>query len=164
MKIAIAGLAGVGAAWLIPKGGGAPPVEPSVTPSDRPGVTAGVVPLSSVPEGVSARTIGRVRVFLVRSGSTVIGMQIRSTAPEGGRVWWCPRNDRFEAELGAAAYDREGRPLFGSAPGSLIRLRVLVSAGQVTIFPESTVPGPSEPGSADAQPRASRCSPAQRAG
>lgn len=164
MKIAIAGLAGVGAAWLIPKGGGTPPVEPSATPSDRPGVTAEVVPLPLVQEGVSVRTIGHVRVFLVRAGSSVIGMQIRSTAAEGGRVWWCPRNDRFEAELGPAAYDQQGRPLFGSAPGSLVRVRILVSAGQVTIFPETTIPGPSEPGSAAERPLSSRCSPAQRVG
>lgn len=165
VKIAIAGLAGLGLAWLIPKGGGAPEPGPTPTGTDRPGVTAVEVLLDQIPQGVSARTAGDIRVFLVRTGDQVIGLTVRSTAPAGGRVWWCPRNSSFQDEAGNVRYDMEGRPLVGSAPGSLFRVRVLVSAGRVTIFPSPTMPGPAPPpasGSVDRLP--APCTPAERVG
>jgi hypothetical protein len=165
IRIALAGLAGLGLAWLIPKGGGTPAPLPTPTATDRPGVTAVQVPLSEIPQGVSVREVADIVVYLVRSGDGVIGMQSRSTAPEGGRVWWCPRNARFEAETGDAVYDRGGLPLFGSAPGSLIRVRVLVSAGQVTIFPSTTIIGPEPPTPGPTpQPPPAPCSATERLG
>lgn len=165
IKVAIAGLAGLGLAWLIPKGGDAPEPIPTPTATDRPGVTAAQVPLDGIPQGVSVREIGAIVVYLVRSGDGVIGMQNRSTAPEGGRVWWCPRNTRFESQNGEALYDREGRPLYGSAPGSLIRVRILVSARLVTIFPNATTPGPEPPAPQPTpQPQPAPCAAAERIG
>jgi hypothetical protein len=142
MKIALAGLAGVGLAWLIPKGGGTPTPGPSVTPSDRPGVTAVEVQLSSIPQGVSFRMIDGVRVFLVRSGSTTVGFRGLATSADGGPIWWCPKNRWFEDRDQQSFYDSKGMIMRYSAPRELDRIRVLVAAGRVTIFPHGVVPGP----------------------
>jgi hypothetical protein len=165
IRIALAGLAGLGLAWLIPKGGGAPVPMPTPTATDQPGVTAVQVPLSEIPQAVSVREVADFVIYLVRSGDVVIGIQSRSTASEGGRVWWCQRNTRFEAQSGDAVYDRDGIPLFGSAPASLIRVRVLVSADQVTIFPNTTILGPEPPAPGPTpQPPPTRCSASERLG
>jgi hypothetical protein len=145
-KVALAGIAGVGAAWLIPKGGTAP--APSPTPSTPSGLTAAEVPLASIPAGVSFRAIDGVRLFLVRSGESVVVLHARSTSADDGAVYWCPRASVFEDASGGAAWDRSGAAVSGAAAGSLERVSVVVAAGRVTIFPHVIRPGPAGPGSA----------------
>jgi hypothetical protein len=141
IRIALAGLAGLGLAWLIPKGDGAPGPMPTPTATDRPGVTALQVPLDLIPDGVSFHKAGEVRVFLTRSGSTIVGIIGVSTASGTGPLWWCQRNSSFEDEGGAVRYDRDGRILLGTAPRELDRVRVLVTADRVTIFPDDVIRG-----------------------
>ena len=166
IKIAIAGLAGLGLAWLIPRGGGLSETTPtpSLTPTDRPGVTAFEVPLNLVPQGVSFHPVGEVRAFLARSGDAVNGFVGRSTASGDGPVWWCPKNSSFQDADGEVRYDAQGRALLGTAPRNLDLVRVLVSAGRVTIFPESVTGGATAtPGSGVARFPAP-CSVAERVG
>jgi hypothetical protein len=146
VKIAVAGLAGVGVAWLLPKGGTGPATPgSSVTPTDRPGVTAVAVPLVQIPEGVSFRLADGVRVFLVRSGSSIVAFHGRATIAGGGDVWWCARNGWFESEGQAAFYGRDGTVGRYSAPRNLERIRVLVAGTTATIFPHDVTPGPAAP-------------------
>jgi hypothetical protein len=144
IRIALAGLAGLGLAWLIPKGGGAPVPMPTPTGSDRPGVTALQIPLDLIPDGVSFHKAGEVRIFLTRSGSTMVGFLGLSTAPEDGPVWWCQRNSMFETD-GEARYNLSGVAKAGTAPRDLDRVRVLVSADKVTVFPNDVTPGAAVP-------------------
>lgn len=158
-------MAGVGLAWLIPKGGGVPEPEPTPTASDRPGVTAVEVPLGLIPQGVSFRREGTVRIFLVRSGESVVAFLGESTAEGNGPLWWCPRNGLFEDDDGGVAYTKDGVARAGSER-NLDRIRVLVSAGRVTIFPAGVTPGagapaPSTPRNA---PLPQPCSAAERVG
>lgn len=141
VRIALAGLAGLGLAWLIPKGDGGPAPMPTPTGSDQPGVTALQVPLDLIPDGVSFHKAGEVRVFLTRTGSTIVGFLGVSTAPEDGPVWWCQRNASFEDEGGDVRFDRDGRALLGTAPRDLDRVRVLVTADRVTVFPDDVTSG-----------------------
>ena len=145
LKVAIAGLAGLGLAWLIPRGGGVPEPSPTLSPTDRPGVTALEVPLNLVPQGISYHPVGDVRVFLARSGNTITGFVGSSTAAGNGPVWWCPKNTSFQDADGEVRYDAGGGAMLGTAPRDLDRVRVLVSAGRVTIFPESVTGGATAP-------------------
>ena len=166
IRIAIAGLAGLGLAWLIPKGGDAP-VSPGPAPTgaSQPGLTAEQVPLDRIPQGISFHAAGEVRVFLSRSGETVIGFLGRSTASGDGSVWWCPRNSSFENGDGMVRYDRDGRALLGTAPRDLDRVRVLVTAGMATIFPQNVTAGaPAAPGSLSGERLPAPCAAAERVG
>ena len=140
LRIALAGLAGLGLAWLIPKGGGTPEPIPTPTATDRPGVTALQVPLDLIPDGVSFHKAGEVRVFLTRSGSTIVGFLGVSTAAGNGPVWWCQRNAMFETD-GEARYKPDGQAVAGTAPRHLDRVRVIVTADKVTVFPSDVFPG-----------------------
>lgn len=142
MKIALAGLAGVAAAWLIPRGGEAPAPTQSGSPSDRAGVTAAEYPLSSVDQGVTYRSIDGVPIFLVRSGTTVEGYVGVATTEARDRIFWCPKNRWFEDEGQSVFYGSQGEILRYSARAGLDRVRVLVSSGRVTVFPHSVDAGP----------------------
>ncbi len=144
LRIALAGLAGLALAWLIPKGGGTPEPTPTATATDRPGVTALQVPLDLIPDGVSFHKAGDVRVFLTRSGSTIVGFLGASTASGDGPVWWCQRNAMFETD-GEARYNLTGVAKAGTAPRDLDRVRVLIAADKVTVFPNDVTPGMAVP-------------------
>ncbi len=165
IRIGLAAFAGLALAWLIPRGDAPPPAGTIPTPSDRPGITAVQITLSSVPEGVSFRTAGGLRVFLSRTGGTVVGFLGRSTASGDGPLWWCERNASFEDEGGTVRYGRDGRALPGTAPRDLDIVRVLVNADTVTIFPQNVTLGAkaaSGTGSTDRLP--APCSPTERVG
>jgi hypothetical protein len=166
VKIGLAAIAGVGAAWLIPKGGTAP--APSTTPTPTPPgqLTAAEFPLSTIPPGVSFKTIDGVRVFLVRTGSTVVAFHGVST-DDPGPVYWCPKNDWFEGLGPGPYYDRAGKVLRYEAPRDLDMLSVIVAGGRVTVFPHRILPGtkatiPATPVPLPAPPPP--CSAAQRVG
>lgn len=141
VRIALGAFAGLALAWLIPKGGTVPAPDTTSTPSDRPGITAVQIPLDSVPDGVSFRTAGGLRVFLVREASAVTGYLGRSTAPGDGPLWWCQRNESFENEGGTVRYGIDGRAVTSTAPRNLDVVRVLVTADEVTIFPQNVTLG-----------------------
>ncbi len=163
MKIALAGLAGVAAAWLLPRGGVTPAPTPSLAPSDRPGVTAVTIPLATIQMGVTYRLIGTTRVFLVRTGDAVTAFVGRSSEVGDGPVWWCPRNGWFESPGLASAYSRDGDAMFGSQRG-LDRIRVLVSAGSVTVFPSNVTKGPAPPKPGSRPRSALQCAASERVG
>jgi len=161
VKLAIGAFAGVAAAWLIPKGGVAPPVSTPRTATPTT-VTAVEEALTTVPAGVSFRTIDGVRIFLVRTGATVDGFLGLATTETGGPLYWCVPGTRFESSDGDTRYDRTGKALSGVARRDLDRLQVLVAAGRVTIFPHSIQRG--APSGRLAQPDASRCAANERVG
>ena len=138
VKLAIGAFAGLAVAWIIPKGGPAPVATPTPTPPGQ--LTAAEVPLNTVPAGVSFRTIDGVRIFLVRSGDSVIGLIGRATTPSDGSVYWCA-SGHFESTDFQTRYDRTGKALNGPALRDLDRVQVLVAAARVTIFPHTILPG-----------------------
>ena len=143
VKVAIAGIAGVGAAWLIPRGGTEPVVNPTPTPPGR--LTAAEFPLSTIPRGVSFKTIDGVRVFLVRTGEGVVAFRGLATTSAGGPIYWCPKTRRFQRTSGGPFYSPSGGVEDFSAPRHLDRLQVLVAAGRVTIFPHVATRGGAAP-------------------
>lgn len=145
IRIALAAFAGLAVAWLLPRGGTPPAPGPGATPSDRPGVTAVQIPLGEIPEGVSYRLLDGVRVFLVRDGATVTAFHGRSTARGDGPVYWCLRNRLFETGGPGPFYGRNGVVARYSAPRDLERVRVLVAANIVSVFPHDISPGPLAP-------------------
>jgi hypothetical protein len=152
MKIALAGLAGVAAAWLLPRGGVTPAPTPTASPSDRPGVTAVQLSLASIPQGVSFRTIDGVRVFLVRTGGSVKGFVGLTTTNPSRPIYWCQKNDLFEDEGRQVFYNSKGEIARYSSRRGLDQLRVLVSNQQVTVFPHAMMPGPAATFPADFAP------------
>ena len=140
MKIGLAAIAGLGAAWLIPKGGTAP--TPSTTPTPTPPgqLTAAEFPLATIPSGVSFKTIDGVRVFLVRSGGAVVAFHGVVTSTRNVPIIWC-RSGHFESTDGEAWYEETGVARYGPAKWNLDRIQVLVSAGRVTIFPHVIIGG-----------------------
>ena len=139
--MALAGLAGLGAAWLIPRGGAGPTIAPTPSPTRATALTAAEEPLSAVDPGVSFRTLDGVRIFLVRDGSAVVGFHGRATTARDGPIYWCPRTSIFEDSVASTGYDRAGKAVFGLATRDLERVQVIVAAGRVTIFPHVITPG-----------------------
>lgn len=152
MKISLAALAGLAAAWLIPRGGGTPLDTTTPTPTPPGGLTAAAEPLAALSGGVSFRLVDGVRIFLVRDGNIVDGYQGVATTPGGGPIHWCPTNHWFEGDSGGPYYDSTGVVLRYSAPRNLDRISVIVAAGQVTIFPHSTIRGAAAPPTPDPLP------------
>jgi hypothetical protein len=143
VKLAIGAFAGLAAAWFLPKGGPAPVATPTPTPPGQ--LTAAEVPLSTVPAGVSFRTIDGVRVFLVRTGDSVVGFHGQATTRGTAEpVYWCPRTSLFEGANGPW-YHANGKVYELTAPRELDRIQVLVAAGRVTIFPHNVMIGAPPP-------------------
>jgi hypothetical protein len=161
VKLAIAAFAGVGAAWLFPRGGSDPPPAPSPTSSDRPGVTAETADLATIPEGISFRVIDGVRVFLVRAGTRIIAFEGRATTAADGPLYWCPTTGVFESD-GGVVYDRNGLAIAGPAERHLTGIGVVVGGDRVTIFPHTTTRGTTVAGLPAQHP--TPCSPGERLG
>jgi hypothetical protein len=142
MKIALAGLAGVGAAWLLPHGTRTPAPVPTVTPSNGTGVTAVEFPLTSIPQGVSFRSIDRVRVFLVRTGDAVSAYVGLTTTSPAQPLFWCRTYKWFESSGHDVFYGIHGEIDRYSSRRGLDEVQILVSNGRVTLFPHSIEPGP----------------------
>jgi hypothetical protein len=138
VKLAIGAFAGLAVAWIIPKGGSAPVATPTPTPPGR--LTAAEVPLNTVPAGVSFRTIDGARVFLVRTGDSVVGFLGRATTRNDGPIYWCTTG-HFESTDFQTQYDPTGKALYGQPLRDLDRIQVLVAAARVTIFPHALLPG-----------------------
>ena len=167
LKIAIAGILGLTAAWLIPKGGGIPLDNTTPTPTPPNGVTAVEEPLSAVHPGVSFRVVDGVRIFLSRTGDKVIGFQGLATTTESGPVHWCPPYNWFEGDGPGPYYDSAGGTLRYSAPRNLDKISVLVAAGRVTIFPHQVLtgsPAPPTPAGPRSQLHVRACAADERVG
>lgn len=160
MKIAIAGIAGVAAAWLIPKGGTEPAPSPTPTPPGQ--LTAAEFPLTMIPDGVSFRAIDGVRVFLVRVGDGVVAFHGISTTEQQGPIFWC-QSGHFESTDLDAWYEVTGVARYGMAKRNLDGVRVFVSAGRVTVFPHEFARGSAVTGSLPVLDTAP-CPAAQRVG
>jgi hypothetical protein len=163
VKLAIGAFAGLAAAWFLPKAGPAPVATPTPTPPGQ--LTAAEVPLTTVPAGVSFRSIDGVRVFLVRTGGSVVGFHGRATSPNDGPLFWCPRTSIFEGTNGPW-YFRNGAVYSLTAPRELDRIQVLVAAGRVTIFPHIVTAGapPPTPTIMKGPPPPPRCPATERVG
>ena len=145
IRVVIAGVLGLLIAWLIPKGGGKPADVTMPTPTPAHGVTAVEERLADVSPGVSFRVIDGVRLFLVRTGDTVVGFRGNVTRPDAGPLQWCIGGQFFMGSGGPPFYDRAGHVSYNSAPRDLDRITVIVAAGRVTIVPHEIVPGASNP-------------------
>jgi hypothetical protein len=145
VKLAIAGMLGLAAAWLIPKGGGTPLDRTTPTPTPPQGLTAAEEPLSAVHPGVSFRILDGVRIFLVRTGDEVVGFHGVTTTDPQRNLHWCPRLNWFEGGSSGPFYDSSGTVARFSAPRNLDRISVLVAAKRVTIFPHQILKGAPAP-------------------
>ena len=144
--VGLAGLAGLAAAWLLPRvGGETPAITTTPPPSDRPGVTAVSVPLDQITEGVSYRPVEGVRVFLVRTGTTIVGLFGRVPGTGSTPIHWCQKNGWFEAEGSDARWAHDGTVARYSFPTNVERVRVLVTGGTATIFPQDVTPPTAAP-------------------
>jgi Rieske Fe-S protein len=110
------------------------------TPEHR--VWPSSVPLSEVPEGVTAWTDGdRHGGFLVRDGQDVLLLSDRSPHL-GAPVGWCPRLGVFVDVLYGSYFDRSGRYIGGPSPRGLDRLGLVVIGDVARFEPQRSEPGP----------------------
>ena len=100
------------------------------------------LPLDSVPEGVSARTVDARPVFLNRQDGHVTTFR---TAPHGTPglhvLWWCPKEQVFVEPVHSETFDAHGNILNGPAERGLDRLKTTVKAGIVTVDLHKVTPG-----------------------
>src|SRR5438270_13600721 len=90
--------------------------------SDRSRVVR--LPLSSVPEGVSARTLSGTPVFFVREGDSVTTFLTDPHGTPGLHIlWWCPTERIFIEPAHAGAFDVQGRIVGGPALRGLDQLK-----------------------------------------
>jgi nitrite reductase/ring-hydroxylating ferredoxin subunit len=120
------GIVAVGAVLVVPAA--------MVTPSRSPGAGDVEIPLSAVPAGVSARTVGARPVFLVRRGSSVTAFLTNVHHIPGEHVlWWCPNEQLFVSPTHAEAFDADGTVIGGPTQRGLDRLATTSEAGSVTV-------------------------------
>jgi hypothetical protein len=92
------------------------------------------VPLSAVPDGVSARTLGGTPVFLVRQGESVTTFLTDPHGTPGLHIlWWCPNEQVFIEPAHAEAFDMHGRIVGGPPSRGLDRLKTTVKDRTVVI-------------------------------
>jgi hypothetical protein len=115
-----------------------------VEPARRFGVhgSVAVVPLGSVPEGVSPRTLGSTPVFLVRHGDTVTTFLTDPHGTPGLHVlYWCPKEEAFVEPAHAEAFDIAGRIIGGPPQRGLDRLKTVVNGGNVRVALDRVIQG-----------------------
>jgi hypothetical protein len=100
------------------------------------------LPLRSVPEGVSARTVDARPVFLNRQGDRVTTFRTDPHGTPGLHVlWWCPKEQLFVEPVHAETFDANGKILDGPAQRGLDRLKTTVKGGTVTVDLHQVTPG-----------------------
>ena len=82
----------------------------ALTPADTDGI-----PLSAVPQGVSAHDVARRQVFLVRQGNKVMGF-LRTSPFAHTSLVWCTDDDLFMAPGWGEQFDITGRAMSGPTP------------------------------------------------
>ena len=87
---------------------------PAAGTAHRSGIVR--LPLASLPEGVSARSIAGTPVFFVRHSDTVTTFLTDAHDPPGFHVlYWCPTEEIFIEPIHAGAFDILGRIVGGPA-------------------------------------------------
>lgn len=121
---------------------------PLAAVNDR-GVAVLSLKISDLPEGVSARSVGDVRVFLIRDGDSVTGLRNRSPGLELP-LSWCVSEQVFVTRNNREVFDRQGRVLRGASPINLRRFDVRRNGEQISLFAnllepaEDSAPDPAE--------------------
>jgi hypothetical protein len=115
------GTAAVGAITLAAAG------VQALTPEDTGGI-----PLSAVPQGVSAHDVAGRQVFLVRQGKEVTGF-LRTSPVAHTSLVWCAADNLFMAPAWGEQFDRLGRAMSGPAPRNMDRVRVVVRRSNVGV-------------------------------
>ncbi|MFA5883081.1 MAG: hypothetical protein WDA60_04450 [Acidimicrobiia bacterium] len=92
------------------------------------------IPLSEVPEGVSARVINGTPVFLLRRGEQVKTFLTDMHHIPGETVLvWCPKDEVFVSPTHGELFDRSGAVIGGPAQRGLDQLHTSVSKGEVRV-------------------------------
>lgn len=119
---------------------------------DRTGqvIVAGRIALADVPEGMSARLINGVPVFIDRQGSRINALVARSTHLKGESIWWCPAEETFISPEHGEVWSRDGSVAFGPAPRGLDRIVPTATDDKPTLDLANVVPG--SPAKASAPP------------
>jgi Rieske Fe-S protein len=120
-RVIATGAAAVGAITLAAAG------VQAFTPAD-----SGGIPLSAVPQGVSAYDIAGRQVFLVRQGNRVTGF-LRTSPFAHTSLLWCTADDLFMAPAWGERFDIVGRAMSGHAPRNMDRVRVVVHPSNVSV-------------------------------
>ena len=121
---------------------------------DAPSGTA--VPLSEVPEEVSARVVGEFPVFIVRDDAEVRVFATDARHLAGDRLWWCPREQVFVDVEHGSQFTKDGLKIGGPAEGGLNEYPSTVDGGSLFVDVGDLIEGELTPvGEAPAPSRAS---------
>jgi hypothetical protein len=99
----------------------------ALTPSDTGGI-----PLSAVPEGVSAHDVVGRPIFLVRDGTKITGF-LRTSPFAHTALVWCVADDLFMAPAWGERFDIDGRAMSGHVPRDMDRVGVTVFRSNVRV-------------------------------
>jgi plastocyanin len=125
------------AVWLVGSRSSGPATSPRGVPSSR----VVRLPLRSLPEGVTARTLRGTPVLLVRNHSHVTTFLTRVDGLPGQRALaWCPGAHVFATPTLTAVFDAQGRAIQGSARAGLSRLATTVDNQTVNIDLTGVIP------------------------
>jgi hypothetical protein len=114
------------------------------------------VSLADVPQGVSARVIGEVPVFVVRDDAAVSVFATDARHLAGDHLWWCPREEVFVDVEHGSQFAIDGLKIGGPAEGGLNEYPSSVSGDSLTVNTDDLIEGKLTPvGQAPAASRAS---------
>jgi hypothetical protein len=92
------------------------------------------LPLSSVPEGVSARLVASTPTFMVRRGHSVTTFLTDPHGTPGLHVlWFCPNEQLFIEPAHAEAFDLQGTTIGGPAQRGLDQFKTTTKDGSVVV-------------------------------
>jgi hypothetical protein len=101
---------------------------------------SGGIPLSAVPQGVSAHDIAGRPVFLVRHGRKITGF-LRTSPFAHTALVWCTAEDLFMAPAWGERFDITGRAMNGHVSRHMDRVRVVVGGSTVRVDATAVTPG-----------------------
>jgi hypothetical protein len=100
------------------------------------------VPLKSIPDGVSTRSIDGRPVFLERHGDKVTTfIADPHHLPDGREMWWCPNEELFVAPRYGDFFNADGSAAGGPPPRGLDRFKTTVKGGTATVHLPDLVRG-----------------------
>ena len=100
------------------------------------------LPLESVPQGVSARTVGGRSIYLERDGTHVTTFLTDVHHLPGERaLWYCPQQHVFASPLHGETFNEAGAIVGGPAERGLDRFRTAVRNGTVTVHLSDIIRG-----------------------
>jgi hypothetical protein len=100
------------------------------------------LPLTSVPQGVSARAVAGRQVFLNRDGKHVSAF-LTDVHHEAGEttLWYCPQQHVFASPTHAEMFNEAGSIVGGPARRGLDRFKTAVNADMVTVYLKDIIHG-----------------------